>query len=474
MQDIFEEIVAVEESSEEEVFDITVDNESHTFYANGISVSNCSHSLTYSVLSYQCAFLMTYYEPEWLCVYLQQNSNDDESKARAQTEVRKLGYTLGKVDINKSGNDWTVSEDGKTFFPSFRSAKGIGEAAVEEIVRNRPYKDVHDLLFTETGEWRHAKFNKRVFDVLCKLEAFESLDLVGSGKMFSSYRHMHYVLVDHTDGLKAKQSKKKIAQDVRPNIDLTDILETAKRLELDNLSREDQMEQLNDKRKEQILEAKLIVENEFMLEESSLTSEDKADRKKEILREKRKKLRLDELVSIFDTEENNRFLKDLKEFAPDKTLESKDRLEFFARISKDIPDWTPQQKAENHRELVGSVNPLSLISVDTRDQLTKKGIHSIDDIVNGTKDAAWFIVTKGKLMHTKATKKPYIMLDVTGESGTSSRMFCWNLIYPEQIPKLHTAYLAIVEKSDFGFALKKDLMELSMLTEKKNKEEIVE
>ncbi len=332
---------------------------------------NYSHSLTYSVLSYQCAWLMTHYEPEWLCIYLQSMSNDDESKAKASTDVRKLGYRIGKVDINESGNDWTLSKSGDTFYPSFTSLKGVGDAAVEEIERMRPYKDVNDLLWTETGEWKHSKFNKRVLDGLIKVEAFDSMDLVGKDKMFVSYRHMHHVIVENMEGLKAKKKKP-----------------------LKNPS-------------------------EIPVDES----------------------------------------------VPDRFLEPKDRLEKFAVNTRHIPDWAPQEKAEFHRELSGSVSPLSLVSPDMRELLMAKGIHSIDDVPpDGKRKAAWFVVIKGSIAYTKAASKPYARLDVVGENGMINRMFCWNLTNENDIPKNNTAYIAVVEKTEFGFTLKKDLMELTALT----------
>jgi hypothetical protein len=129
-----------------------------------------------------------------------------------------------------------------------------------------------------------------------------------------------------------------------------------------------------------------------------------------------------------------------------------------------LKDWTPAEKNEFHTELVGSMSPLTLVSPDMREILDAKGIKSIDDVpADGKKKAAWFIVMKGNMAYTKAASKPYVRLDVVGENGMMSRMFCWNLINEDDIPKSNTAYLGIVERTDFGLTLKKDLMELSTL-----------
>ena len=39
------EIKSIEKISEEEVFDITVDNESHTYWTQGCNISNCAEAL---------------------------------------------------------------------------------------------------------------------------------------------------------------------------------------------------------------------------------------------------------------------------------------------------------------------------------------------------------------------------------------------------------------------------------------------
>ena len=62
-------------------------------------------------------------------------------------------------------------------------------------MQNRPYKTIEELLWNDEFEWRHSKFNKRGFDALIKCGAFESMDIVGDGKMFSSYHHMHETLL---------------------------------------------------------------------------------------------------------------------------------------------------------------------------------------------------------------------------------------------------------------------------------------
>jgi DNA polymerase-3 subunit alpha len=167
---------------------------------------NASHAISYAMDSYFCAWLMTYYEDEWLCAYLESMSTNDFNRAKAFSEVRSLGYKIAPIDVNYAAKGWTIMPD-KRFMPSFTSCKGVGDVGVDELMRFRPFRSLEDMLWDGNGKWRLSKFNKKCLDALIKVGGFESLDIVGPGKMFTSYRHMHEVVVVHVDELK-KQTKK--------------------------------------------------------------------------------------------------------------------------------------------------------------------------------------------------------------------------------------------------------------------------
>lgn len=167
---------------------------------------NKSHSLAYAFCSYQTAWLMTYFEPEWLCAYIESMIGDPDSRAQAISEIKSFGYKIGKVDINVSSYRWEVDPKTKTFIPSFRTVKGVGDAAIEEILRMRPYDNIIDLLWDEDGKWKHSKFNKRCLENLIKIEAFDSMELVSETEPgpFTSYRQMHMCLIESADQIKKK------------------------------------------------------------------------------------------------------------------------------------------------------------------------------------------------------------------------------------------------------------------------------
>jgi DNA polymerase-3 subunit alpha len=175
---------------------------------------NKSHAVAYAITSYQCAWFLTYYPEEWITTYIDycatekgKQAGKEDPKAIALSEAKALGFTIGKPDVNLSEKEYTI-RDGK-LIPSFASLKHVGMTVLNEINEFRPYNTLEDLLFNPNDTWRHSKFNKRALATLIKLEAFESMGLVGEGKMFKNYRQLHHVLVDKGDDLKRAVNKKK-------------------------------------------------------------------------------------------------------------------------------------------------------------------------------------------------------------------------------------------------------------------------
>lgn len=158
---------------------------SFSFYA-----FNASHSLSYGLISYQCAHLATYYQNEWVCAFLDYETDKDTParprKEKAISLVRSLGYKVQLPDINTSGTSWNVV-DGKLVQP-FTTLKGLGATGIEEIMSHRPFKTIEDLLFHP--EIRYSKLNKKCLDVLCRSGALKSLQ----DERFSGDKHFWSVI----------------------------------------------------------------------------------------------------------------------------------------------------------------------------------------------------------------------------------------------------------------------------------------
>jgi len=130
---------------------------------------NKSHAVSYSILSYQCAYLLNYYPSEWLAAFLDKEPED--KKAKAISIARSLGYTIKTTDINTSGKVWEI--DGKTLIQPLTSIKGLGAVAIDQIIANRPFNSVEELLFNE--DISYSKLNKKGLDVLTRSQTLDCL-----------------------------------------------------------------------------------------------------------------------------------------------------------------------------------------------------------------------------------------------------------------------------------------------------------
>lgn len=131
---------------------------------------NKSHAVAYSFVSFQCAWLMNYYPQEWVCTYL--DHAKQEKKEEAISIAKRFGFKLVKHDINTSGDSWEISGEYE-LRPPLTSIKGLGEKAVEEIVHNRPFNNLEELLFHPNVVYR--KLNKKALSVLARSGALDSI-----------------------------------------------------------------------------------------------------------------------------------------------------------------------------------------------------------------------------------------------------------------------------------------------------------
>ena len=141
------------------------------------------------------------------------------------SEIKQLGYNILEVDINTSIDTWSYNEQKNGFAPPLSAIKGVGSAAVEEIMTNRKqgiYKTLHDLLFDSDGVWRHSKMNKRCFQSLCKIEAFGSLREMQTGEI-DNHNQLLSIIIDNYDvlrkgkfGMSFRKAKKIDAPEILP------------------------------------------------------------------------------------------------------------------------------------------------------------------------------------------------------------------------------------------------------------------
>jgi DNA polymerase-3 subunit alpha len=142
---------------------------------------NKSHAVSYSILSYQCAWLFNYYPAEWMAAFL--DKEPESRKERAVNIAKSMGFKIEPVNINTSGEVWEISQDGKTLIQPLTAIKGLGDKAIEQILAHRPFKTIDELLFHE--KIVYSKLNKKALDVMCRAGALNKL----ADERFSGMKH---------------------------------------------------------------------------------------------------------------------------------------------------------------------------------------------------------------------------------------------------------------------------------------------
>ena len=132
---------------------------------------NKSHAVSYSILSYQCAWLYYYYPECWAAAFL--DKEPESRKEAAVNLVQQYGFKVQKVDVNVSTAQWEIAKDGNTLIQPLSSIKGMGDKAIEQIINNRPFNSPEDLLFSENVVY--SKLNKKALQALAESGALDSL-----------------------------------------------------------------------------------------------------------------------------------------------------------------------------------------------------------------------------------------------------------------------------------------------------------
>jgi DNA polymerase III subunit alpha len=167
-------------------------------YFSGYGFSK-NHAIPYSIISYQCAWLQTYYTDAWLASFL--DHEPEKRKEAAINIARSFGYKVKPLDINTSGKRWEVV-DGILISP-LTTIKGLGDAAIDEIIEKRPFASVEDLLFDKGVVAR--KVNKKSLDAMCRAGAMECLM---DDRFFGDKHFWSAVVVDKP------KNKKKLGENI--------------------------------------------------------------------------------------------------------------------------------------------------------------------------------------------------------------------------------------------------------------------
>ncbi len=133
---------------------------------------NKSHSARYAQVAYQTAYLKTHYPLEFMAALLTYEMGDSDKLAEYMDECRRMGIEVAPPDVNESGAHFTVVGERIRF--GLAAVKGVGEKAVEAIVRARERLGRFESIFAFCEAVDLGHVNKSVLESLVKCGAFDS------------------------------------------------------------------------------------------------------------------------------------------------------------------------------------------------------------------------------------------------------------------------------------------------------------
>jgi DNA polymerase-3 subunit alpha len=155
----------IDKKTASEIFDLIEKFASYGF--------NKSHSVAYSILAFQTAYLKAHFPAEYMAATLSSEMDDTDKIVLLIDDCRKLGIAVLPPDVNEGGVKFVVTPKGIRF--GLSAIKNVGVSAVEQIVKSRqeqgPFRDLFD--FCARVDLRLV--NKKTIESLIQAGAFDSL-----------------------------------------------------------------------------------------------------------------------------------------------------------------------------------------------------------------------------------------------------------------------------------------------------------
>ncbi len=135
---------------------------------------NKSHAAAYAIISYQTAFLKTYYPEEFIAASMTMDISNQNKLSEFYEELKRLNIEVVRPDINECFADFR-SIDNK-FYYALGGVKAVGFEAISNIVEERTlngkFESIHDFITRVNPK----DINKLQLEGLVKAGAFDKLN----------------------------------------------------------------------------------------------------------------------------------------------------------------------------------------------------------------------------------------------------------------------------------------------------------
>ena len=136
---------------------------------------NKAHSVSYSIISYQMAYLKAHYKVNYMAYLLSMEIGNETKTKQYINECKLDNIDVLKPDINKSSNIYLI-ENNNIRFP-FSAIKNVGQTACNIIIKEREengdYKDIYDFV----SRTYKKGINKKILTNLINSSSFDSFNI---------------------------------------------------------------------------------------------------------------------------------------------------------------------------------------------------------------------------------------------------------------------------------------------------------
>jgi DNA polymerase III subunit alpha len=136
---------------------------------------NKSHAAAYAIISYQTAFLKTYYPKEFIAASMTMDISNQNKLSEFYEELKRLNVEVIRPDINECFVDFKTIND--KFYYALGGIKAVGYEAVSNIIDERLKNGKFKSLSNFLNRVNPKDINKLQLEGLVKAGAFDNLNL---------------------------------------------------------------------------------------------------------------------------------------------------------------------------------------------------------------------------------------------------------------------------------------------------------
>ncbi|GFO71128.1 DNA polymerase III subunit alpha [Bathymodiolus japonicus methanotrophic gill symbiont] len=136
---------------------------------------NKSHSAAYALVAYQTAWLKAHYPAAFMAAVLSSDMDNTDKVVILIAECQDMNLMVCPPNINVSNYQFTVNDAGEIVY-GIGAIKGVGEAAIEDLLRERKANGSFTGLYDLCKRVDLRKVNRRVFEALIRGGAFDTFN----------------------------------------------------------------------------------------------------------------------------------------------------------------------------------------------------------------------------------------------------------------------------------------------------------